>query len=97
MSSRNARLRPDPRRIALQLPAALSQCAANVQAGMDLRTALDAARARLKRTDGLACEYFEAVHPETFLPAEAHAGGAVYAVAAVVVDGVRLIDNVRLA
>jgi pantoate--beta-alanine ligase len=97
MSSRNARLRPDPRRIALQLPAALSQCAAHVQAGMDLRTALDAARERLKRTDGLACEYFEAVHPETFLPAEAQAEGPVYAVAAAVVDGVRLIDNVRLA
>ena len=97
MSSRNARLDGQARATALHLPRTLRACAAQVQEGVSLQAAVAAARDALGRVDGLECEYLEAVHPHTFLPAKDASEGPVFAVAAVVVDGVRLIDNLRLA
>jgi len=97
LSSRNARLSAEGRRVALQLPAALLRCAERVRAGAELQAEVQAVRTALGSTAGMTCEYVEAVDPDTFESVEARGTGPVYAVAAVVVEGVRLIDNVRLA
>ena len=97
LSSRNARLSPAARSKALGLPQALMRCAERVQGGAEVQAELEAVRAALDATPGLTCEYVEAVDPDTFERVEVLGRDHVYVVAAVVVDGVRLIDNVRLA
>jgi len=98
MSSRNQRLRPEGRARAANLYRVL--CATREQitalpAGTPLDDALAVGRAELEQAE-LTVEYLAAAHPETLAPVAA-AGEAMVLVAAVVCDGVRLIDNVEVA
>jgi hypothetical protein len=52
---------------------------------------------QLQQIDGLELEYLEAVNGDSFLPAMGVVDAPVYAVVAGRVNGVRLIDTLRLA
>ncbi|MFQ5426674.1 MAG: pantoate--beta-alanine ligase, partial [Gaiellales bacterium] len=84
LSSRNARLSPEQRAVALALPRAL---AAGAAAGRDGGSAVDTARSMLEAAEGLEIDYVE----------EARLNATRLLLAAVTVGGTRLIDNVPLA
>lgn len=93
LSSRNARLDPQARERALALPAALHAAAAELAAGMPARE-VEAEGLRGLRSAGLDPEYFAVVDPVTLAPTDRPDA---LILAAVTVDGVRLIDNVPTA
>ena len=90
LSSRNVRLSPDARARALALPRSLERAAAELAAGEAARSVEAAALAAL-RDAGLEPEYVAVADPATLEPAD---GPEALILAAVTVDGVRLIDNV---
>ena len=92
LSSRNARLDPAARERALALPRVLTSAAEQLRAGKPAELVEADAAARL-RDHGLAPEYVAVVDPVTLLPVDPGADALV--LAAVVVDGVRLIDNIE--
>jgi pantoate--beta-alanine ligase len=95
MSSRNTRLQPHERSLALALPEALQ--AATRRAAEGERSAvvlLDAARSAM-RARGVEPEYVELVDPETFEPCEELTHESLLALAARI-GPTRLIDNVVL-
>ncbi|RMF84617.1 MAG: pantoate--beta-alanine ligase [Nitrospirae bacterium] len=97
MSSRNQRLSPEGRRRAPALYRVLCATRDRLLAaapGEPAAPALEAGRAELEAA-GLAVEYLAAAHPETLEPVE-RAGEEAVLLAAVVCDGVRLIDNVAV-
>ncbi|MGV3762956.1 pantoate--beta-alanine ligase [Parapedobacter sp.] len=96
MSSRNVRLTPEGRKQAQQLYRTLQQTQADLhRKSMDaLRT--DAIRV-LEGSPGIQVEYFEVYQAESFKAAdETSRNGQLVALAAIWVDGVRLIDNLLL-
>jgi len=96
MSSRNVRLTPKGRKQAQQLYRTLQQTKADLH-----RKSIDALRADairvLEGSPGIEVEYFEIFQAQNFMPAsETSRGGQLVALAAIWVDGVRLIDNLFL-
>lgn len=95
MSSRNRRLSPKGRHLAALLNGALVFARWSFLRG-ERRPARLLAQARLLlRVPGLRIEYLELVRPEDLCPSRRAARGDALALAAWV-EGVRLIDNVRL-
>jgi pantoate--beta-alanine ligase len=96
LSSRNTLLRPDERRRALALPAALQAATALVSNGeYSARVLLDAARDAMRPFD-VEPEYLALVEPDTLEPLAHLEGEALLAIAARVGE-VRLIDNTILS
>lgn len=94
MSSRNMRLSAEERRRALVLHAALRLAGELVVAGETRAEVLrEAMRKRIDGVPGVRLDYAEVVDPESLLPVEDAAEGALIAVAAWV-GSTRLIDNV---
>lgn len=96
MSSRNVRLTPEGRAQAQQLYRTLQQTRADLhrKSIQDLRT--DAIEV-LAGSPGIRVEYFEIFQAESFSAAsETSRNGQLVALAAIWVDGVRLIDNLLL-
>jgi pantoate--beta-alanine ligase len=96
-SSRNLRLSEADRQVALHLSRVLFACSKRVSADGDVAGAITAGRMQLQQIDGLELEYLEAVNGDSFLPAMGVVDAPVYAVVAGRVNGVRLIDTLRLA
>ncbi len=94
MSSRNVRLSPEGRQQALVIYQTLKQLQENsIQFG--ILKARDKAITKLKGSDGVTFEYLEICDPETLQAVQAaHKEGKLVALAAVWVEGVRLIDNI---
>src|SRR5690606_41941659 len=95
-SSRNIRLTSKGRRQAQQLYRVSQRTPADL-----LRKSIDALRADASRilegSPGIEAAYFEIFQAENFIPAsETSRGGQLVALAAIWVDGVRLIDNLFL-
>ena len=90
LSSRNARLSPQARERALALPAALHAAATELAAGEPARD-VEARGLAALRDAGLTPEYFAIADPSTLAPSKT---SEALILAAVTVDGVRLIDNV---
>lgn len=95
MSSRNAYLSPEERRLAAAFPRALFEARQGVERGeRDPATVTAAVRRRLAEA-GLAVDYVDVIDPDTMSPVREAAPGSALA-AAVRVGRTRLIDNVRL-
>ncbi|MCC5949079.1 MAG: pantoate--beta-alanine ligase [Nitriliruptoraceae bacterium] len=99
-SSRNRRLSPAARQVALALPRSL---AAAARAGVASRggggldpTAIAAAAQQVLATAGVQPEYLEAVDPVTLAPPPDGTAVRLLVAVAAVIDGVRLIDNVEV-
>jgi pantoate--beta-alanine ligase len=96
LSSRNARLSPEERPLAIALYRALQALQAVVGAGeTDSAAALEQATATIPRDDRLRLEYLEIVDEHDFQPVE-RISVPVIAAGALWVGDTRLIDNVRL-
>ena len=95
MSSRNALLRPDERRRALALPAALAAAGVAAVSGERSAERLIAAGRDAMRPFGVEPEYVALVDPDSFEPIESLDGPALLVLAARVGE-VRLIDNAIL-
>lgn len=89
LSSRNALLSEDGRVQAREIPRALEEAA---HAGSPQR-AREVATQVLESAPGVTIDYVEVVDPATFLAVEGDSPGEVRLIVAVVVEGVRLIDN----
>ena len=95
MSSRNAYLSAEDRRIASALPRALFEARDAVASGEANAGRLAAEVRRKLEGAGLRVDYIEVVNPESMKPLERVTAGAAIA-AAVRVGSTRLIDNVAL-
>lgn len=97
LSSRNRYLSSAERLQALAIPNALEDVHRQMSAHPDSTTAQvrHLLRQHLEQQSGLQLEYAEVVHPDTLLPVDSLADGALVAVAARV-GGTRLIDNLLL-
>jgi pantoate--beta-alanine ligase len=96
MSSRNAYLSPEERRVAPTLARALDAAHDAFRSGERSREGvLEAARAAIPAHPQLALEYLEIVDPATLAPAEAVEASSIVAVAARL-GKARLIDNIVL-
>ena len=93
LSSRNARLSPDARRVAPALFQALDRAAAGLASGVEV---LDTARARILAAGYDRVEYLELRAEDDLAPLSAPTRPA-RLLAAAWLDGVRLIDNVPVA
>jgi pantoate--beta-alanine ligase len=92
LSSRNVRLAPPERRLAIALKHALDAAAAAASNGTRTPDEVRAAAVAAMRGHGVEPEYLALVRPDTFVPVEALDGDVLVAVAARVGD-TRLIDN----
>ena len=92
MSSRNVRLKPGDRPMALALRAGLAAAVKKVAAGERRAAAVEKTGREAMAAQGVTPEYFAAVPAGTLLPNEVLEGEVLIAVAARVGD-VRLIDN----
>lgn len=92
MSSRNARLSPAARAVAPALFAALTTCAAAIRAGTDPGTALAACQAQIHAAGFQSIDYVDLRDAATLGPGTGP--GPRRLLAAVWLDGVRLIDNI---
>ncbi|UCF40788.1 MAG: pantoate--beta-alanine ligase [Gemmatimonadota bacterium] len=96
MSSRNAYLTPEERRVAPALARGLEAAHAAFAAGVrDVGALLAAARAPIEEVGALALEYLEIVDPVSLAPSDAPGEESIVAVAARL-GAARLIDNVTL-
>jgi len=94
LSSRNQRLRPDERRVATVLYAALNVAKSQVAGGIrDAVRVRQAARDFVSKEPAVRLEYLEVVDPREMQPVE-HIDGPVIAAGAIWVGATRLIDNV---
>jgi pantoate--beta-alanine ligase len=94
LSSRNARLSVEQRRMAIALYEALSAAGTRIAAGERSVAAVKCCADEVfARYPGVRSEYFEVAHPESFTPIE-RIDGAVRLAGAIWVGQVRLIDNV---
>ncbi|MEO8349049.1 MAG: pantoate--beta-alanine ligase [Acidobacteriota bacterium] len=95
MSSRNAYLSPEERRLAAAFPRALFEARNDVERGeRDVATLTAAVRRRLAEAE-LAVDYVDVIDADTMSPVREAGPGSALA-AAVRVGRTRLIDNVRL-
>ncbi len=92
LSSRNAYLSKDERGRALALPTALNEAAERVRSGAGVGEVLEHARARLRAAGFERIDYVALVDAQTLEPLE-RPGGAMRLIAAAVIGGTRLIDN----
>ncbi len=92
MSSRNVYLSPEQRRIAPTLYRSMQDCAEQLRAGRDLRSAVAAGGARVSRA-GFALDYFEARHSATLAPVASLSDGPIRLLVAAKIGATRLIDN----
>jgi pantoate--beta-alanine ligase len=92
LSSRNAYLSPEQRRLAPILHRVLSQCAAHIANGMPLDKVLDEGRTEISRA-GFALDYLEARHAETLAAITSASDGPVRLLVAARIGKTRLIDN----
>ena len=95
MSSRNVRLTAKGREQAQQLYQTLQQTQTNVHRKTLAQLRTDAI-AMLESSPGIEVEYFAIFRADTFTVAEDPHDGQLVALAAIWVDGVRLIDNLLL-
>src|SRR3546814_290265 len=96
MSSRNVRLTLEGRRQAMQLYKTLQQTKADLHQKSIGTLRTDATKV-LEGSPGIQVEYFEIFHGDSFTAAhELSRDGQLVALAAIWVDGVRLIDNLLL-
>jgi pantoate--beta-alanine ligase len=95
LSSRNALLSPDERRLAVALPNALQDAARRIGEGEDVGRVLAAAKQSLVEAGFLKIDYFALVDAVTLEPLEKPAG-AMRLIAAATIGGTRLIDNVSV-
>lgn len=95
LSSRNVYLSAEERRVAPALHAALARCAAAMNEGAGIESALDAARSALARA-GFVTDYVAARHAETLQPATSRADGPIRLLAAAKLGKTRLIDNIAV-
>jgi pantoate--beta-alanine ligase len=96
MSSRNQRLTPDAREVALGIPRALSAAEEMAEQG---ETSTDRIRERVRQSlteNGIEAEYVETRNPEDLSCVEMLNGHPVLLAVAATVGEVRLIDNVIL-
>ncbi len=94
LSSRNCRLSSDGRRTALAISRALRAVAERASAG--LPEAMRAGRQVLDDEPRLVLDYLTLVDADTFVELSPSAVGPAIAVAAAEIEGVRLIDNMRV-
>ncbi|MFM9108862.1 MAG: pantoate--beta-alanine ligase [Chloroflexota bacterium] len=96
MSSRNARLSPRARARAAVIPRALAAMAALARDGEQSAAVLvEAGQAAMSAVREAAIDYLAIVDPATLEPVDA-VGREARAIAAVVLDGVRLLDNAAI-
>jgi pantoate--beta-alanine ligase len=95
LSSRNAYLTPDERKLAPHFHAVLREIAAQITAGRPVREALFLGRDRLEGA-GFRVDYLDVRDAGTFLPIERPLTSPARALGAVVLGRVRLIDNVPI-
>jgi pantoate--beta-alanine ligase len=95
LSSRNRYLSAKERARAPELYSALRQCARDMKGGVDIVTALGAARATIAAA-GFVTDYFEARHAETLEPIASQDEGPVRLLAAARLGNTRLIDNIAV-
>lgn len=95
MSSRNAYLSPEERRLAAAFPRALFEAQSDVRRGERHADTLTAAVRRRLTEAGLTVDYVDLIDPETMTSVREAASGSALA-AAVRVGKTRLIDNVSL-
>lgn len=95
LSSRNAYLSEDNRVRAVALPRALHYARSEILDGTEVRLALDTARKSLVEAGFSRIDYFALVDAATLEPLDA-ARGQMRLVAAAVIGGTRLIDNLAL-
>jgi pantoate--beta-alanine ligase len=96
LSSRNAYLLEDERARALALPRALKYARDAILEGTDVRLALDTARKSLIDAGFSRIDYLALVHAVTLEPLDAPAG-EMRLIAAAVIGGTRLIDNLAVS
>jgi pantoate--beta-alanine ligase len=95
MSSRNARLGPDERKLAVALPQALENARDRIQSGEPVGPALAMAKQALVDAGFLKIDYVALVDAATLEPLE-KPQGEMRLIAAAIIGGTRLIDNVRV-
>lgn len=95
LSSRNAYLSEDDRIRAVALPRALHYARGEILDGTEVRLALDTARKSLVEAGFSRIDYFALVDAATLEPLDS-ARGQMRLVAAAVIGGTRLIDNLAL-
>jgi pantoate--beta-alanine ligase len=95
MSSRNAYLSPEQRRVAPELYRAMKQSAARLKAGEDLPSAM-AGGADMIAAAGFALDYFEIRHAETLAPVASASDGPLRILVAARLGATRLIDNIAV-
>lgn len=96
LSSANADLTPDERRLALAIPAALFAIQQRVLEGETDSATLEAeANAHIAKRPDIALEYLAIVDPESFAPLPVVVTGA-RAIVAATIGGTRILDNVHL-
>jgi pantoate--beta-alanine ligase len=93
MSSRNVRLTPEGRAKAGVLYAAITEAAEDIRAGQSDRMAIREAAEKLRAAGFERVEYIELRDAETLMPSD-NPRGPRRMLAAVWLDGVRLIDNI---
>lgn len=95
MSSRNTRLSREGKLSATHINKALFSIKSLIREGQTLSKAIDSAKANLSVNSNLELEYIEAVNPITLQPATNEDSGVQVCIATWV-EGVRLIDNMRV-
>jgi pantoate--beta-alanine ligase len=96
MSSRNAYLTPEQRRVAPVLNRVLVEVAAEVAAGGDIDQSTSAGKATLTKAGFDPIDYVEVCDAETLKRATTHAGRPRRVLAAAWLGKTRLIDNVAV-
>lgn len=96
LSSRNVRLSQGERAQALAVPQVLHRLREALQAGEGPDEAVGRARVELAGAEGVELAYLDLVQRDTFMPWKQGANGPFFAVAAVRVGGVRLLDNLEV-
>jgi pantoate--beta-alanine ligase len=95
MSSRNVRLSPSGRETASQISVALHRMRNQISSGTTPSTAIQEAANHLNKLEGVHVEYLEMVDPYTLEQVDDNAE-SIQACVAAHVEGVRLIDNMRV-
>lgn len=95
LSSRNTRLTTSGNQVANLIAQSLFQMKEGFDNGLNTDQVIELAEEELNRNANIDLEYLELVNPNTLLPATNHTS-SIQACIAAWVDGVRLIDNLRV-
>jgi pantoate--beta-alanine ligase len=95
MSSRNVRLSNEGRKLASSINLILSEIKNQLATNLPASVALEQAIAHINQLNGITLEYLELVNPQTLQPIGDNSP-AIQACVAVNIEGVRLIDNMRV-